>query len=221
MAESRRGREYDAEGARAAILYAAEEVFAQHGFDGARIDAIANVSGYNKSLIFHYFTDKFGLYTAVIERMVEDGDYLTNEVLLVPINAPIHDAAWLRSFLETGVRGAFDYFLAHPKTLRILAWEAAEGWQTFLQIMTKLDLSRLELIRQLLAKIQATDLMRPGLDPTMMFSIVMSICQSYLTSLPRYEVIFKEEDFTSPTALKRAREQIVTFVVRGTMRPER
>jgi hypothetical protein len=35
MAASRRGREHDAEGTRAAILYAAEEVFAQQGFDGA------------------------------------------------------------------------------------------------------------------------------------------------------------------------------------------
>jgi TetR/AcrR family transcriptional regulator len=221
MAESRRGREHDAEGTRAAILYAAEEVFAQHGFDGARIDAIAARSGYNKSLIFHYFTDKLGLYTAVVARMIDESDYLTNEVLDIYSDAPGYDAAWLQSFLEMTVRGAFDYFLAHPKSLRIITWEAAEGWQTFMQVMTKLDLSRLEAIRKLLAKIQDTNLLRPGLDPTMMFSIIISICQSYLTSLPRYEVIFKEDDFTSSAALKRACEQIVTFVVQGSMRPER
>ncbi len=44
---SRRGRAHDAEGARQTILDAAEEVFAEHGFDGARIDAIAEVAGYN------------------------------------------------------------------------------------------------------------------------------------------------------------------------------
>jgi AcrR family transcriptional regulator len=32
---SRSGRTHDAEGAREAILNAAEEVFAEHGFDGA------------------------------------------------------------------------------------------------------------------------------------------------------------------------------------------
>ncbi len=87
--------------------------------------------------------------------------------------------------------------------------------------MTKLDLSRLEAIRELLAKIQGTNLLRPGLDPTMMFSIIISTCHSYLTSLPCYGAIFKEDDFTSSVSLKRACEQIVTFVVRGTMRPER
>ncbi len=54
-------RERDAEVARKAILDAAEEIFAQEGFDGARIDAIAEASGYNKSLIFHYFEDKLRL----------------------------------------------------------------------------------------------------------------------------------------------------------------
>jgi AcrR family transcriptional regulator len=38
---SKRGRTHDAEGAREAILNAAEKVFAEHGFDGARIDVIA------------------------------------------------------------------------------------------------------------------------------------------------------------------------------------
>src|SRR5262245_59170534 len=51
--EPRRGR--DAESARRAILAAAEEAFATSGFDGARVDAIAEASGYNKALLFHYF----------------------------------------------------------------------------------------------------------------------------------------------------------------------
>ncbi|HEV2654393.1 MAG TPA: TetR family transcriptional regulator [Ktedonobacteraceae bacterium] len=221
MAEFRRGREHDAEGTRAAILYAAEEVFAQHGFDGARIDAIAARAGYNKSLIFHYFSDKLGLYTAVVARMIDESDYLTNEALHIYNDASVYGAAWLRSFLEMMVRGAFAYMLAHPKSLRIITWEAAENWQTFKQVMAKLDLSRLEAIRRILAKIQDSDLLRPGLDPTMMFSIIISVCHSYLTSLPRYKLIFKEEDFTSSAALQRACEQIVTFVVRGSMRPER
>ena len=65
---SKRGRTHDAEGAREAILNAAEKVFAEHGFDGARIDVIAKESGYNKSLIFQYFDDKLSLYAAVIRR---------------------------------------------------------------------------------------------------------------------------------------------------------
>src|SRR6266849_5989322 len=78
---SRRGRVHDAEGTREAILNAAEVVFAEHGFDGARIDAIAAQAGYNKSLIFQYFGDKLGLYAAVIGRADKDISELEARVL--------------------------------------------------------------------------------------------------------------------------------------------
>src|SRR5438094_4767292 len=74
-------RERDAEVARKAILDAAEEVFAEHGFDGARIDAIAAASGYNKSLIFQYFDDKLGLYSAVIRRADDQSRDLQMQIL--------------------------------------------------------------------------------------------------------------------------------------------
>ena len=77
----RRGRMHDAEGTRDAILNAAEEVFAQHGFDGARIDAIAATAGYNKSLIFQYFGDKLGLYAAVVRRADDQTRFMQNEAL--------------------------------------------------------------------------------------------------------------------------------------------
>src|SRR5438067_12849186 len=66
----KRGRErvYDAERTRETILNAAEAVFAEHGFDGTSVDAIAAEAGYNKSLIFQYFGNKLGLYTQVLKR---------------------------------------------------------------------------------------------------------------------------------------------------------
>src|ERR1700739_4979422 len=73
-------RERDAEVARNTILDAAEEIFAENGFDGARIDAIAEASGYNKSLIFHYFDDKLGLYSAVLKRADDQGHEMQSEI---------------------------------------------------------------------------------------------------------------------------------------------
>src|SRR2546428_10640484 len=78
---SRRGRAHDAKGAQEAILNAAEAVFAEHGFDGARIDAIAAEAGYNKSLIFQYFDDKLGLYAEVVKRADREMTELQARVL--------------------------------------------------------------------------------------------------------------------------------------------
>lgn len=51
---------------RARILAAARDEFAAVGFAGARVDAIARAAGCNKQLLYHYFTDKHGLWEAVM-----------------------------------------------------------------------------------------------------------------------------------------------------------
>ena len=58
-----RGRSRDA------ILSAAEAAFADHRFSGARVDDIAERSGFNKTLIFRHYKDKLGLYTEVLKRI--------------------------------------------------------------------------------------------------------------------------------------------------------
>lgn len=40
------------------ILKVSEQVFAEKGFDGARVDEIARKAGVNKALIYYYFDGK-------------------------------------------------------------------------------------------------------------------------------------------------------------------
>src|ERR1700694_5038339 len=79
--EARRGREHNVQKTREAILNAAEAVFAEDGFDGERLDAIAQASSYNKSLIGQYFGDKLGLYTEVNKRIDRDMSEIETRVL--------------------------------------------------------------------------------------------------------------------------------------------
>src|SRR5437868_11032495 len=115
MAEpgSRRGRAHDAEGARETILSAAEEVFAEHGFDVALIDAIAKVAGYNKSLLFQYFGDKLGLYAEVLKRADRGMTELQTRLLtpLLEDETLASNAQQFRAFLETIIRAVFDYLV--------------------------------------------------------------------------------------------------------------
>jgi TetR/AcrR family transcriptional regulator len=221
MSERRIGRVHDAEGAREAILNAAGEAFAHEGFDGARIDAIAGAAGYNKSLIFHYFEDKLGLYTAVLRRQREQGEQFLAKIItpFVSDDAICHDAETFRAFLEVAIGSTFDFFLAQPQTLHILAWEAAEGWKTTTKIikLMKFDLGSVDRFKKILYQAQAKKLIRPDYDASMIFIMTVSICQSYLTFIPRYQFLFDGDHLSSPAALARAREQIVRFVIHGTM----
>jgi len=214
----RRGRAHDAEGAREAILNAAEEVFAEHGFDGARIDAIAEVAGYNKSLIFHYYDDKLGLYSAVLKRIDQQASVLQATILepLLADERLTSDASKFRTFLRAVIRLIFDFLVEHPRILRMLAWEGAEGWQTMRKIASQFSSDDVQMFRRLLGKAQEAEFIRAGTDPYMMFTIAYSTCLSYLTFTPMLEIAF-EEDLSSPDALKRAREMIADFVIEGIM----
>lgn len=216
---SRRGRTHDAEGTREAILNAAEEIFAQHGFDGARTDAIAAKAGYNKSLIFQYFGDKLGLYTEVLKRADLESTELQMRIFapFLEDETIVSNPARFKALLETTVQVLFDYMVEHPLLARILLWEMAEGWQTYAKIAYKFNTDDLAQFEQLFHKARSAGLLRPGFDSLRRFTLVFQICQSYLAFLPLYQMIQPEQDFFSPAALARAREHITTFIVAGIM----
>ena len=54
------------------ILLAAREVFVEKGFDGARMQEIADVAGINKALLHYYFRSKDKLFMAVFESSLEN-----------------------------------------------------------------------------------------------------------------------------------------------------
>src|SRR5688572_10536893 len=53
------------------IVAAAAEVFASRGFDGARIDEIAERAGINKAMLYYHVGDKERLYSAVLVETID------------------------------------------------------------------------------------------------------------------------------------------------------
>lgn len=51
------------------ILESASEVFAEKGYDGARVDELAHAAGVNKATLYYQIGDKEALYHAVLERV--------------------------------------------------------------------------------------------------------------------------------------------------------
>jgi len=53
------------------ILRAALKAFADDGFEGARVDEIAEIAGVNKAMLYYYFGGKEALYEAVLMENLE------------------------------------------------------------------------------------------------------------------------------------------------------
>ncbi len=213
---SRRGRAHDAQGAREAILNAAEEVFAEHGFDGARIDAIAAKAGYNKSLIFQYFGDKLGLYARVVRRADAEMSGLQVQMMAVlPEVGTTCDVDKLKDLLRTFMCEYFDYLVAHPRFTRILLWEMAEGWQTMSKIFSQRDMDEMNQFKPFLDQVQKAGLLRSDFDPMAQIMLIEFLYPSYLAVVPLFRILLPDEDLSSTAALKRARDYMVEFVIHG------
>jgi AcrR family transcriptional regulator len=74
----RRGRRPGAPDTRAAILSAARSRFAEHGYAGTTIRAVATDAGVDAALVHHYFGTKDELFLAAIELPVDPRQVLAS-----------------------------------------------------------------------------------------------------------------------------------------------
>lgn len=217
----KRGRQhvYDAQRTRDAIVSAAEAVFAEHGFDGTSMDAIARASGYNKSLLFQYFGDKLGLYTEILKRADKDMSALLSRVFtpLLDDETLASDAHRFRGFLKSTVEALFDYMVEHPQLMRLLNWEQAEGWQIFSRIASQFAPEDITKFEALFSKARKAGLLRSDLDTVVMVVLIEQICWSAPAVLPLYQSLLAGRNVSSATALANVREQVIDFLVVGIM----
>jgi TetR/AcrR family transcriptional regulator len=213
---SKRGRTHDAVGAREAILNAAEEVFAEHGFDGARIDSIAKSASYNKSLIFQYFDNKLSLYGEVIRRADAQTRDIQTQVLvtLLEDKQPLSKHK-VEMVLGDVVGAYFDYLLHHPRVARIFVWEMAEGWQTYSKIVSQQDFDDVAQFGPVLEKLRSAGLLRSDLNLLLQMSSALFVCHNYLALIPMYRILTPTEDLSSDEALARGRAFVVQFIIHG------
>jgi TetR/AcrR family transcriptional regulator len=101
------------------ILEAACDVFAEHGFDGARVDAIARRAGVNKAMLYYHVGDKAALYHAVLR------DHVTRMRATVESAVSTVDAPADR--LRAIIRSFFTVFAGSPRFPQIMLRELATG----------------------------------------------------------------------------------------------
>ena len=101
-----------------AILKAAEDEFARHGFKGTSMNAIALKAGLPKANLHYYFSNKLGLYIAVLSNILELWDSTFNT-----LRAEDDPARALSSY----IRAKMEFSRQHPEASRVFAMEIISG----------------------------------------------------------------------------------------------
>ena len=158
-------RPHDAGATRDALLRAATDVFADVGFDGARVDEIAERAGISKRMIYAYFGDKERLYREVVRSR-----------LAVPPFFAAEDAdPWVT--LIAAVRWYFGILASDRAFARLLAWGMVtdKGHAGLLCSAAP----AMELLANAVRRGIAAGTIRADVDPETLRTVIVSVCIGY------------------------------------------
>jgi TetR/AcrR family transcriptional regulator len=155
---------------KAGILRAAREEFAQKGLEGARVDRIAERSGSNKRMIYHYFENKDGLYKTVLE-----GIYAELREHEAELNLERHSPIDAINLL---VEHTFYYFHKNIEAVRLLNDENLHDARHVesSKSIAGLRLTLLDTISETLDRGVAAGLFRKDINPAHFYITVASVC---------------------------------------------
>ena len=206
-------RPRDAEKTKASILKAARDEFCEQGFNGARVDAIADRAKANKRLLYHYFGNKEALYEAVLldaykeirrgERELHIGQY-------DPVEA-----------VDRIIRFTFRHFLANPWFPRLLSVENLQNAR-FVKKIKDVDEIRSPIVGELhdiVKRGHALGIFRTDVDPMQLYISIISLCYFYVSNMQTLSVVFGRD--LSQFALIQDREAQAVQMVLDYLRTKR
>ncbi len=199
----------DPEKTRERILDAAEAIFAERGYAGARVQAIVDRAGVNKRMPYHYFGSKQALYTAVITHRF-------NELAEAASSAaePVLEAQGPVAALAALLAAYFDALASRPRYSRLIQWEAAARWSVLNRVVPRVRAELGRLMVRILHEGMEQGAFDRSLDPDFVWWLILGVPSHYFFDRPRMQQ-FWDEDLTQPGMVGHHREQAIQFVMRG------
>ena len=197
----------DPERTRADILVAATREFAENGYSGARIEHIVERMRTSKRMIYYYFGDKRGLYSAVLEAYYRslreaEGDLHLDE------RPPLDALRELISF-------TFDYHIANPDRVRLVMVENIHKGRhlSAMPFLKELNATVIAAMKRICERGQAAGVIRKDADPLEIYLSIAAV--SFFNVSNRYTVsaIFKY-DMASKEAYAARKQHATDMILR-------
>jgi AcrR family transcriptional regulator len=199
-------RQRDPERTRAEILEVAAREFADHGFDGGRVDEIAARTRTTKRMIYYYFGSKEGLYIAVLQQAYA-AIRTAEQQLDVDHTDPV---AAIRRLAEL----TFDHHEAHPDFIRLVSVENIARAEHMAKSPSfgELNSPAIELIEKILERGYAKRAFRRRIDPVDLHVMISSFCFFRVANRYTFATIFGR-DLADPKARDHYRTMLGDLVV--------
>ena len=200
-------RTQDPEGVRRDILEVARREFVEKGLSGARVDEIAARTSASKRMIYYYFSDKEGLYRAVLEEAYSRIRALEQTLRLTELDA-VEALAALAGF-------TFDYHADNPDFVRLVMIENIHHANHLKSsmLLNELKLSAIQMIGEIYGRGVKSGVFRPGLDPLDIHLTLTAPAFYSVSNRATIKVVFGH-DMAAPETRARRRACIIETTLR-------
>ena len=187
-------RQRNPDATRMRILQAAKREFAQLGLAGARIDTISDRAKANKRMIYHYFGNKEGLFSAVIEDVYLDIRMAERKLGL--------EAMEPEEAIDTLVEFTWSYYLRNPGFLRLVNSENLHRARHIRKLERVRDAFPpfVDMVQSIIDRGVEKGVFRSGVDAVQLNLTIAAIGYYYLTNRYTGSFIF-QRDMMSKEAL--------------------
>jgi TetR/AcrR family transcriptional regulator len=188
------------------ILKLATEEFGRIGFEGARVDRIAERCNVSKNMLYYYFKSKEGLFVASLERMYE-GVRDRQRDLSVRASDPI-------MAMEQLVEHTFSALESNPNAIRLMNEENKHRGKYLRKSKRIRDLYNplVETISFILERGRKDGVFRAALDPAIVYLTLSSLCYHYLSNQYTLEIAL-DKDLSSVASRKKWIEHVTNLVI--------
>lgn len=179
-----KARQRDPERTRARLLEVATQEFAEHGYEGARVERIVGAAEVTPRMLYHYFGSKERLYLAVLDAVY--AEIRTGERAL---NLDAGDPAEAMRRL-TGY--TFDFFQKNSTFVRITRGENMLGGRYLRRSGMIRDMSQplIDQIARLLSRGVAAGAFRAQVDPLQLYVSIVSLSVHHLNNAGTLSAVF-------------------------------
>lgn len=164
------------------ILKLAMEEFGRIGFEGARVDRIAERCSLSKNMLYYYFKSKEGLFVASLEKMYEAFRDQQRD-LSIRASDPIFA-------MEQLIEHTFLALESNPNLIRLLNEENKHRGKYIRKSKRIRDLYNplVETLSFILDRGSKDKIFRADLDPTLVYLTLSSLCYHYLSNQYTLEI---------------------------------
>ncbi len=195
------------------ILNTARDAFAEHGFDGARLDSIAKAAGVTKQLVYHYFKTKEELYSVVLDRVSDE--------VLAMLDSPDYDRLPPEDAVRAMITRIIQAYVERPYIVGMTVDQdlhKGEHISRRSKYMPSVRAFVANRVAPLLERGAREGMFRPDLDPRLFYWSVFALASSAFTqnwAMSQSSGI----DFGSEEGIALWREHVVDFALRAIRAP--